>query len=256
MRIIVCGAGGRMGQTILKLAKEDGGIEIAGAVEADGNSLIGKGDPAIIGSCGLEKILPESDVLIDFTNAESALIALKKAEKFKKAAVIGATGFNAAQKEEVISISKNIPIILSPNMSIGVNFLFKIAEIAARTLSDYDMEILELHHNKKKDAPSGTAARLAEIISSVLEKDLNETAVYERHSLNKARSRDEIGIMSLRAGDIVGEHTVYFAGPGERIELTHIAQSRDTFASGALKAAKWLIGKKPKLYDMSDVLRL
>ncbi|MDR0822570.1 MAG: 4-hydroxy-tetrahydrodipicolinate reductase [Endomicrobium sp.] len=256
MKIVVCGAAGRMGQTILNLAKADKDIEIGGAVEFDGSPAIGTGSPAISPAKDLDKILNNQTVLIDFTNPQSALKNLEIAKQKKSAVVIGTTGFDAAQKEEISKAAKEIPVLLSPNMSIGVNLLFKLVQEVSKAVSDYDIELLELHHNKKKDAPSGTAAKLAEIIAETLGRDIEKDAVYERHSVNKARTKEEIGIMSVRAGDIVGEHTVYFAGPGERIELTHRAHSRDTFAAGAIRAAKWLSNKKSGLYDKQAVLGL
>jgi 4-hydroxy-tetrahydrodipicolinate reductase len=256
MKIVVCGAAGRMGRTILELAKADQDIEIAGAVEFDASPFIGSGNPQIIGSSKLEKVLVSADVLIDFTNYESALKNLETARKCKKPTVIGTTGFSGGQKDTIAQNAKHIPILLSPNMSIGVNVLFDLVKLAARKLSDYDVEILEIHHNKKKDAPSGTALKLAEIVADNTDRNIDSAAVYQRHNLNQARTKEEIGIMSLRAGDSVGEHIVYFAGTGERIELVHRAYSRQTFAAGALKAAKWIIGKKPALYSMRDVLGL
>lgn len=256
MKIVVCGAAGRMGRTILELARADQDIEIAGVVEFDASPFIGSGNPQIIGSSELEKVLVSADVLIDFTNYESALKNLETARKCKKPAVIGTTGFSGEQKDTIAQIAKHIPILLSPNMSIGVNVLFDLVKQAARKLSGYDVEILEIHHNKKKDAPSGTALKLAEIAADNTGRNIDSAAVYQRHNLNQARTKEEIGIMSLRAGDSVGEHIVYFAGTGERIELVHRAYSRQTFAAGALKAAKWIIGKNPALYNMRDVLEL
>ncbi len=256
MKIIVCGAAGRMGQTILTLAKLDKDIEIAGAVEFDESPFIGTGNPKIIKNSDLEQVLKNTDVLIDFTSPDSALKTLEKAKAAKKAVVIGTTGFNEQQKQKISEFAKDIPILLSPNMSIGVNLLFKLVEETAKKLSGYDIEIVEIHHNKKKDAPSGTAAKLAEIAACATGRKIEDSAVYERHSVNKARTKDEIGVLSVRAGDVVGDHTVYFAGTGERIEITHRAHSRETFASGALRAAKWIVGKSPKLYNMQDVLDL
>jgi 4-hydroxy-tetrahydrodipicolinate reductase len=256
MKIIVCGAAGRMGHAILRLAKEDKDIEIKAAVEYEGNASIGSGEPKIISATKLETVLSGSEVIIDFTSPESALENLNKARKSKTAVIIGTTGFNSEQKKQIIEISKDIPILLSPNMSAGINFLFKLVELSAKAMPSYDIEIVEAHHNKKKDAPSGTAAKLAEIAAKALEENIDDVAVYERHNVNKSRTKEEIGIMSIRAGDIVGDHTVYFAGPGERIELTHRAHSRDTFAAGAIRAAKWIFQKSANLYDMNDVLGL
>jgi 4-hydroxy-tetrahydrodipicolinate reductase len=256
MKIAVCGAAGRMGQAIVAVAKADETLEVSGAFEVDGNFAIGSGTPKILSVKDLDREISKSQALIDFTNPESALENAEIASKHKIPVVIGATGFSAEQKEKIAQISKNIAIVLSPNMSVGVNLLFKLVEEAARKMSDYDIEIVELHHNKKKDAPSGTAAKLAECAARGIGKNIDEVGVYGRHGIIGARKKDEIGVMAVRAGDIVGDHTVYFAGPGERIEFTHRAHSRQSFAAGALRAAKWLVGKPSGLYDMQDVLGL
>ncbi|MDR2772135.1 MAG: 4-hydroxy-tetrahydrodipicolinate reductase [Elusimicrobiota bacterium] len=259
MKIIVCGAAGRMGQAILNLAKTDIDIEVVGAVEFDKSPFIGSpslsGIP-IIGSDSLKKVLPLADVMIDFTSCQSALTNLEAAKTHKKPVVIGTTGFDTLQKNQITQIAQEIPVLLSPNMSMGVNVLFKLVEEAAKKLSGYDIEILEVHHNKKKDAPSGTAVKIAEIAAKAVGKDIGQVGVYGRHSAEKVRTKEEIGIMSLRGGDIAGDHTVYFAGIGDRVEITHRASSRDAFAAGALKAARWIIAKTPNLYSMQDVLEL
>jgi 4-hydroxy-tetrahydrodipicolinate reductase len=256
MKITVCGAAGRMGQAILAIAKSDENIEIAGALEYDGSKAIGTGDPVVSSVVDLEKFLPETDALIDFTNPESALRNLEAAGKYKVPVVIGTTGFNEEQRKKILKISKSIPTVFSPNMSVGVNILFELVETVAKKIPDYDIEIVELHHNKKKDSPSGTAAKLAEIAAVSIGKNIGDVGVYGRYSSNAERKKDEVGLHSVRAGDIVGDHTVYFAGSGERIELTHRAHSRDTFAAGAVRAAKWVAGRKSGLYDMADVLSL
>jgi 4-hydroxy-tetrahydrodipicolinate reductase len=255
MKITVCGAAGRMGQAILSIAKDDLDIQIVGALEYDGSKAIGTGCPAISSVNNLEEFLIETDAIIDFTNPISALKNLEAAKKYNTPFVIGTTGFSKDEKEKITEISKSMPIVFSPNMSVGVNILFKLVEIVAKKI-DYDIEIVEMHHNKKKDSPSGTAVKLLEVAASSTGKNVDDAAVYDRHLLDSARNKGEIGVLSLRAGDIVGEHTVYFAGFGERIELTHVAYSRDTFAKGAITAAKWVKGKTPGLYDMSDVLDL
>ncbi|MDR2399016.1 MAG: 4-hydroxy-tetrahydrodipicolinate reductase [Endomicrobium sp.] len=256
MRLAICGATGRMGQAVIAIAKEDTDIRISGVLEYDGNKAIGTGNPIISSVKDLEKILQDSDAIIDFTNPESALKNLEVAIKQKVPVVIGTTGFSDEQKKQIEEASKVIPIVFSPNMSVGVNILFKLVEEVAKKVPDYDIEIVELHHNKKKDSPSGTAAKLAEVAACSIGKDINEVGVYGRHSANDLRKKDEIGVLSVRAGDIVGDHTVYFAGHGERIELVHRSHSRDTFAAGAVKAAKWVSNQKPGLYDMADVLSL
>jgi 4-hydroxy-tetrahydrodipicolinate reductase len=254
MKITVCGAAGRMGRAILAIAKSDGNVKIGGALEYVGSRAIGTGDPIVSSIGDLEKFLSETDALIDFTNPESALKNLEAAGKYKVSAVIGTTGFNEEQRKKIVEISKSIPVVFSPNMSIGVNILFELVETVAKKNPDYDIEIVELHHNKKKDSPSGTAAKLAEIAADSIGKNISDVGIYGRYSADAVRKKDEIGLHSIRAGDVVGDHTVYFAGLGERIELTHRAHSRDTFAAGAVKAAKWAVGRKPGLYDMADVL--
>ncbi|MDR3275513.1 MAG: 4-hydroxy-tetrahydrodipicolinate reductase [Endomicrobium sp.] len=256
MKITVCGAGGRMGQAILATARLDRDIQISGALEFEGNKKIGTGDPMIFSVSDLEKFLSKTDVLIDFTNPDGALKNLETAKKYEIPVVIGTTGFNEEQRDKIKEISKSIPAVFSPNMSVGINILFKLIEAVAKKIPDYDIEILELHHNKKKDSPSGTASKLAEIAAVSIGKDFADVGVYGGHSVDMLRKKAEIGVHSLRAGDIVGEHTVYFVGYGERIELTHRAHSRDTFAAGAVRAAKWLAGRESGLYDMSDVLNI
>jgi 4-hydroxy-tetrahydrodipicolinate reductase len=256
MKLAICGAAGRMGQAIIAISKEDSSIQISGALEHEGSKAIGFGNPIISSVNNLEKVLKDTNALIDFTNPESALKNLEVAIKQKVSVVIGTTGFSQEQKNKIVEASKIIPIVFSPNMSVGVNILFKIVEEVVKKVPDYDIEIVELHHNKKKDAPSGTAAKLAEVAACSVGRDITEVGVYGRHCVDVARKKEDIGVLSVRAGDIIGEHTVYFAGPGERIELTHRAHSRDTFAVGAIRAAKWVVDKKPGLYDMSDVLSL
>ncbi len=254
MKIAVCGAAGRMGQAIMSVVKTDENVQVTGALEYENSPALGMGNPQIAPICDLEKYLPESDAMIDFTNPDSTLKNLETAKKFKIPVVIGTTGFISEQKEKIEDAAKVIPIVMSPNMSVGVNILFKLVEEVAKLIPDYDIEIVELHHNKKKDAPSGTAAKLAEVAATAIGKNISEVGVYGRKTLLGERRKDEIGILSVRAGDIVGDHTVYFAGSGERIELTHRAHSRETLAAGAVRAAKWLIGKEPGLYNMRDVL--
>jgi 4-hydroxy-tetrahydrodipicolinate reductase len=257
MKIKICGISGRMGQAILAVAKMDKGVEIVGALECS-KSIATCGDNSTKTPCsnGFDKFLPEIDVLIDFTNPSSTLKNLEYAKKHKIPVVIGTTGFSDEQKMSILETSKSVPIVFSPNMSIGVNILFKIVEDVVKKIPDYDIEIIELHHNKKKDSPSGTAIELMKIATASVEKKVSKVAVYGRHSADLLRKKNEIGIFSIRGGDIVGEHTVYFAGIGERLELTHKAHSRNTFAVGAIKAAKWVVGKKHGLYNMADVLNL
>jgi 4-hydroxy-tetrahydrodipicolinate reductase len=256
MKIAVCGAAGRMGQAIISVAKSDENVQVCGAFEYENSPALGFGNPSLLASSELEKFLPEADVLIDFTSPDSALKNLEAARRLKKPVVIGTTGFISEQKNKIAEIAKEMPIVMSPNMSVGVNLLFKLVEEVAAKIPDYDIEMVELHHNKKKDSPSGTAVKLSEIAAKAIGKNISDIGVYGRKSVMAERRKDEIGVLSVRAGDIVGDHTVYFAGPGERLELTHRAHSRDTFAAGAIRAAKWIIGKEPGLYDMQDVLGL
>ncbi len=256
IKISIAGVCGRMGSRILALAEADESIELGGIFEAQGHPQGGKEilfrEKKIRIDTNCDKAISESDVMIDFTSPAATLEHLRASLKYKKPVVIGTTGFNEEQINEIKSASLKIPIVFSPNMSIGVNLLFKITAEAAKTLKDYDIEIVELHHNQKKDAPSGTAAKLASIISETLGKKI----VYGREGLVGARKKEEMGVFAVRAGDIVGEHTVYLAGPGERVELTHRAHSRDCFARGALVAAKWLVKKDPRLYTMQEVLEI
>ncbi|MFH1784075.1 MAG: 4-hydroxy-tetrahydrodipicolinate reductase [bacterium] len=260
IKVIVCGASGRMGQRIINLIAQDKETQLAGAVEVKGHPALGREIEAGLSKVkivdDLSLVIKDADVIIDFTNAESTLSNLAIVKENKKKAVIGTTGLTDEETAQVRKISKDIACVLAPNMSMGVNLLFKLVDEAARALSDYDVEITEAHHNKKKDAPSGTAKKLAEIIEEALNRDISKDAVYGRSGVVGERKKNEIGIHAVRAGDIVGEHTVTFASTGERLELTHRAHSRDTFASGAVTAAKWLKAKKTGLYDMQDVLGL
>ena len=267
IKAVVTGAAGRMGSRIINLLSSAEGIRLSGAIERKGHALVGKDSygPAGLPAGGvltmitddLAAALKAGDVLIDFTFPESSLEHIRTCAELGKPAVIGSTGFSVPQLDEIRKLVQQIPCVLSPNMSIGVNLCFKILEEVARTVGeDYDMEIVEAHHRMKKDAPSGTAVKMAQVLADAVHRNLDEVGVYARKGMIGERSKKEIGIQTLRAGDIVGEHTVMFAGKGERIEITHRAHSRDTFAAGALRAAKWVAGQKPGLYDMRDVLGL
>lgn len=267
IKAVVTGAAGRMGSRIINVLSGSEGIRLSGAVERKGHSLLGQDacGPAGLPAGGVLTVISEDlsgalksgDVLIDFTYPEASLEHLKTCAELGKPLVIGSTGFKAEQLAEVNKYVQKVPCVLSPNMSIGVNLCFKVlAEIAKTIGEDYDMEIVEAHHRMKKDAPSGTAVKMAQVIAAAVNRNIEEVGVYARKGMIGERSRKEIGIQTLRAGDIVGEHTVMFAGKGERIEITHRAHSRDTFAAGAVRAAKWVVGKKPGLYDMQDVLGL
>jgi len=265
VRIAVAGAMGRMGSRIAVLSQEYESIKLTAAFERKGHkdigrdvgSLYGMGDTGIILQDSIKKIIGSADVVIDFTHTSSTLDHLKIASSKQKAMVIGTTGFTKEQLGEVWTLTRNIPCVMASNMSLGVNLLLKILQDVAKALGDdYDIEIIEAHHRMKKDAPSGTAIKMAQVIADALNRKLDEVAVYARKGMIGERTKKEIGIQTVRAGDIVGEHTVIFGGLGERIEITHKASSRDTFARGALKAALWVHNKPAGLYDMQDVLGL
>jgi len=259
----VAGIGGRMGTRIAQLIRETDGIELAGGFDHPRFDKIGRDLAEVVGGsptgitvgAGIDDVLDSADIVIDFTTASVSLEHLRKAAARKKAMVVGSTGFSREQLDEAAKIAVTAPCLISPNMSIGVNILFKMVADAARLLGETcDIEIIEAHHRYKKDAPSGTAIKLAQIVAKAMDRDLDKVGVYERHGMIGERTGSEIGIQTIRGGDIVGEHTVIFAGLGERIELIHRAQSRDNFARGAIYAAKWIVKKAPGLYDMSDVL--
>ncbi len=254
IKLVVCGAAGRMGTSIIRLAKNDNAFAITGAVEFSTHPDLGRGDPKL--TSDFSGALSNCDVAIDFTSPEATMEHLAVAVKANKAIVIGATGLSDEQKAQIVVAGKTIPVVFAPNFSRGINLLLNVVGTVAKALDGYDIEIMEMHHNKKKDAPSGTAAKLAEVIARARGKDMKDVGVYGREGQCGARTKDEIGVMALRGGDVFGDHTVYYCGPGERIEITHRADSRDTFAAGSLTAAKWLADKKPGLYDMQDVLGL
>ncbi len=265
VRAIVAGAGGRMGGRIITMISQTEGIELSAAFERPDSPAVGKdaGVVAGVGELGvriedsLDKVIDKGDVIIDFTFHEASVQHAKKAAEKGRAMVIGTTGFTNQEYEALDECSKSFPLVLAPNMSVGVNLLYKLLETAASVLGDdYDVEIVEAHHRMKKDAPSGTALQLGRVVAKALGRDFDEVAVFERHGLIGERSRKEIGIQTIRAGDIVGEHTVLFGGIGERIEITHKASSRDTFAKGAVRAALWVVGKPAGRYSMQDVLGL
>jgi len=264
MKLVMNGALGRMGLRILSLASEDHDIEIVGAVDAkpecegaDIGGFIGAGTIGVPVTCDLSKVVVGADVVVDFTWPD---IILRTAEICGSACVplvVGTTGLKNEDFGTFTRLVAPIPCVLSPNMSVGVNLLFRLArETAAILGEDYDVEITEAHHRFKKDAPSGTANRLAEIIAETLDRNIEEHARYGRKGITGERTRKEIGIHALRIGDVVGEHTVSFGTIGERIELVHRAQSRDALAKGALRAAKFVLRAEPGLYDMQDVLGL
>ncbi len=265
MKVAVSGAAGRMGRRILALANEHPDIEITGALEAPENPALGRdaGEVAGIGHLGVaiaddaNAVIAICDVLVDFSSPGASFDHVKLASTQGKAIVVGTTGFSEDQKKEMIKAGSATRFLLAPNMSMGVNLLFSLVERVARALgNDYDVEIVEAHHKMKKDAPSGTANKLAEVISSALNRDLASVGVYGRQGIVGERKPEEIAVMAVRGGDIVGEHTVMFVTNGERIELIHRAHSRDAFAKGAVRAALWLVSKPNGVYDMQDVLGL
>ncbi len=264
-RIAVVGAAGRMGRTLIQAIDETEGVKLTVATERPESSLVGTdaGELAGIGQNGilltahLSGLTDDFDVLIDFTGPDATMTHLDICRDNGKKMVVGTTGLSGEQKETVKQASEKIAIVLAPNMSVGVNLCLKLLETAARVMgNDADIEIIEAHHRHKVDAPSGTALRMGEVVADTLGWKLNDVAVYGREGHTGEREQETIGFETIRAGDVVGEHTVWFALDGERVEITHKASSRLTFANGAVRAATWLDDKEPGLYDMHDVLEL
>lgn len=264
-RIAVMGAAGRMGKTLIEAVQQTPGAGLTAAVDRPDSTLVGAdaGELAALGRIGvplsgdLGRVVEEFDVLIDFTHPTVTLKNLAFCRKHGKAMIIGTTGFSVEEKQLLAEAGKDIPIVFAANFSVGVNLCLKLLDTAARVLGDdVDIEIMEAHHRHKVDAPSGTAVRMGEVIADALGCDLKKVAVYGREGQTGARERETIGFATVRAGDIVGDHTVLFAADGERVEITHKASSRMTFAKGAVRAALWLDGREPGLYDMQDVLDL
>ncbi len=256
MKVAVAGAGGRMGRTLIGAVLADRELALAAALEVAGSPALGQaaGSLKIAADLGA---LAGADVLIDFTRPEGTLAHLEACQKHGKAMVIGTTGFSEAQKARIAEGARRVPIAMSPNFAIGVNVVFRLAQTAAAALGDaYDVEIVEAHHRHKVDAPSGTALKLGELVAGALRRDLGKVATHGRSGDTGERPAKAIGFHAIRGGDIVGEHTVMFAGQGERVEIAVRSQSRMTYAAGALRAAKWLRGRAPGLYDMFDVLGL
>ncbi len=261
----VVGATGRMGQHVCRLLSRADDCMIAGATELPGSTHIGRslaeviglpGEQAPVAAC-LEDLPVPFDVIIDFTFPEVSMLTVEFARSRGVRAVIGTTGFSPEQMRHIRESARDFACVCAPNMSMGVNTLFKLVRDVALILREgYDGEVLEIHHRQKKDAPSGTAVRIGQILAEAWGRDYQQAAVFERSGITGGRTRDEIGMQTLRAGDVVGEHTVLFGGTGERLELIHRAQSRDCFAQGALQAARWLRTRSAGLYDMQDVLGL
>lgn len=265
INIAVTGAAGRMGRTLINACNQADGCQLSAAIEHAGNPLIGAdaGDIAGIGALNvalvdkLSEVTDQFDVLIDFSSPEATLDNLAFCVTHNKSIVIGTTGFSDEQKQHISDAAKRINVVFAPNMSVGVNLCFKLLDMAARVLGDdVDIEVIEAHHRHKVDAPSGTALRMGEVVADALGRDLAECAVYGREGISGERDRKTIGFETIRAGDIVGDHTVMFAAEGERVEITHKASSRMTFANGAVRAAIWLKEQNAGLYDMQDVLGL
>lgn len=264
-RIAVMGAAGRMGKILIEAVGQAEGAKLTAAVDRPDSSLIGAdaGELAAQGKIGvtlagdLNAVLDQFDVLIDFTHPSVTLKNLEICRRAGKAMVIGTTGFSPEERQQLEAAAQEIPIVFAANYSVGVNLCLKLLDTAARVLGDdVDIEIVEAHHRHKVDAPSGTALRMGEVVANALGRDLQKVAVYGREGQTGARERETIGFATVRAGDVVGDHTVLFAADGERVEITHKASSRMTFAKGAVRAALWLQAQSAGLYDMQDVLGL
>ncbi|SBT16529.1 4-hydroxy-tetrahydrodipicolinate reductase [Marinomonas gallaica] len=265
MRIAVIGAAGRMGKTLIQAITDADGVKLGAAIVEPTSSLLGAdaGEVAGVGKLsvsivsGIEQCINDFDVLVDFTTPELSVGNAAFCAKHGKSIVIGTTGLNDEQKSQLEEAGKQTPVVFAPNMSVGVNLTLKLLSLAAEILGDdYDVEVIEAHHRHKVDSPSGTALRMGEVVAEALGRDLKECAVYGREGQIGPRTQKEIGFETIRAGDVVGEHSVWFATEGERIEIAHKASSRMTFAKGAVRAAAWLESKPAGLYDMQDVLNL
>jgi 4-hydroxy-tetrahydrodipicolinate reductase len=264
LKVVIAGCSGRMGHALLEGVFADESLTLYGALERSDSPQIGRDageqfgkKSGVLISHDNEAVLKGADVLVDFTRPEPSLIYLAACQKAGVNMVIGTTGFNAEQKAEIADAAKEIAVVFAPNMSVGVTLLISLVQAAAQVLSEgYDIEVIEAHHRHKVDAPSGTALRLGEAAASALGRSLDDCAIYGREGVTGERDPSTIGFATVRGGDVVGDHTVLFAGIGERVELTHKASSRATFALGALRAAKFMQGKKSGLFDMQDVLGL
>lgn len=264
-RVAVVGAGGRMGRTLIQAISSTPDLKVTAATERHDSNLIGTdvGELAGVGALGvalspsLAKVVDDFDLVIDFTAPEATLLHLDICREHRKKSVIGTTGLDPTQKARVTEAAQDVAIVFAPNMSVGVNLCLKLLDLAARVMGeDADIEIIEAHHRHKRDAPSGTALRMGEVVADALGRDLAEVAVYGRHGQSGERDPKTIGFETIRAGDVVGEHSVWFATEGERVEIAHRASSRMTFAKGAVRAARWLDDRSQGLYDMQDVLGL
>ena len=264
LRVAIAGASGRMGQMLAQALTEAADCQLVGALEVASSVFIGNDATGFLGQASgvmiqsdLRVGLQNAHVLIDFTRPEGTMAHVKVCRELGVKMVIGTTGFSDAQKADIQAASRDIAIVMAPNMSVGVNVTLKLLEMAAVALAkDYDIEIIEAHHRHKVDAPSGTALKMGEVIAQALGRDLNQCAVFDRQGHTGARPANAIGFSTIRGGDIVGDHTVLFAGTGERIEITHKSSSRSTYAEGSLRAARFLAGQQHGLFDMFDVLGL
>jgi 4-hydroxy-tetrahydrodipicolinate reductase len=264
LAIAVAGASGRMGRMLVEAVVRADDCRLAGALDVPGSPALGQDAAAFLGQTSgvqvtsdLRQGLSNARVLIDFTRPEGTLAHLALCRELGIAAVVGTTGLEPAQKAQVAQIAQQIPIVMAPNMSAGVNVMLKLLDMAARALNQgYDIEIIEAHHRHKVDAPSGTALQMGEVVAQALGRDLSKHGVFQRHGVTGERDPSTIGFATVRGGDIVGDHTVLFAGTGERIEITHRSASRATYAQGSLRAARFLAGKRSGLYSMNDVLGL
>ncbi|MDH5920635.1 4-hydroxy-tetrahydrodipicolinate reductase [Vibrio splendidus] len=265
VRIAIAGAAGRMGRNLVKAAHQNSEASVGAGSERPESSLVGvdvgelcgegRFDVALVDD--LSKAIEEFDVIVDFTAPVSTLANIELCKRHGKKLIIGTTGFSEEEKQVIDAASKEMPIVMAPNYSVGVNLVFKLLEKAAKVMGDYcDVEIVEAHHRHKVDAPSGTAIGMGEAIAGAMGNDLNDVAVWSREGITGERTKDEIGFATIRAGDIIGEHTAMFADIGERVEITHKATDRMTFANGAIKAAVWLNDKPSGFYTMTDVLGL
>jgi len=263
-RICVAGASGRMGRMLVEAICNSGDCQLSGALDVATSPAVGMDPAAAYGlssgiaiSADLHTGLSHAQALIDFTRPEGTMAHLQVCRELGVNAVIGTTGFSEAQKLEIAELAKDIAIVMAPNMSVGVNVTLKLLEMAAKALNEgYDIEIIEAHHRHKVDAPSGTALKMGEVVATALGRDLKECAVYARHGVTGERDPSSIGFATIRGGDIVGDHTVLFAGTGERIEISHKSSSRVSYAQGSLRAVRFLSGRKAGLFDMTDVLSL
>jgi 4-hydroxy-tetrahydrodipicolinate reductase len=265
INVAITGASGRMGRTLIEACHQNEGTRLTAALDRPGGPALGQdaGELAALGRLGvtvgdnLAPLVSQFDVLIDFTRPEATFEYLEICRRAQRKLVIGTTGFDDAGKRRIADAARDTAIVFAPNMSVGVNLCFRLLDLAARVLAeDADIEIIEAHHRHKVDAPSGTALRMGEVVAQALGRDLKQCAVYGRQGVTGERARPTIGFATVRGGDIVGDHTVLFAGDGERVEITHKASSRLTFANGALRAARWLAARDRGLYDMQDVLGL